>query len=476
MGTNNAPATIDAEGDVVIIDQRDQGRATGSRAIYDSASGLAHLTGQPHWQDTLGRQAWAREFVFDRKTGVVRGEVEARSLLPGSVVGAVDVGFPGDSHRSKNLPASVFDIHADTISLSTGAGGEPRHIEAQRHVIMTNEVEQSWASADDAQFFQATGLLRLTGNAAWILGEDRVDGSVVELNNIQHTLAAHTNAVVRFPSRLLSAESKTQAGPGRNPSGPNAGATTNWPAPGAAPANTTAWVVVHSDDFLLRTNAAFFTDRVRAVETEDGERSVVLNCHYLETGFDEKHQIQNLLARGEVRGEEYPVKSRAAAGHLVCEQLKLAWYPGGKFLREVEAKQDVHADQTLFKPAPNPPVYREIRADALWASFSSRTNEVESGWADKNVFLLQKDLDPAGQGAQIVKSARGARGGHADYQAPPAGRGMTLTEHPVAWLEKTNSADIVLNADSLVWNPETGRFQGHGPYQIKPVPPADLPR
>ncbi len=463
MGPNNSPTNIIADEEVVITDQREQGQATGTRAVYDAQAGLMRLTGQPHWKDALGREGWAREFIYDRNAGVIRGVGEARTLLPGKEIGGENLALSGPAGPSSKSTNSVFDIRAATIQFDAGgrdalAGAKDartsRHFEAHEHVVMTNQVEQTWATGDDAVFTQDTGQLRLSGNAVWILREDRVEGDVIEANRNTRALEARPNAVVTVPSRAFQSGGKPA---GKNPKTPEPGQST---------------VQIHADDFFWQTNVATFTGKVHAVQTEQREVSAVVDCRYLQMTFDQTNHIRAMSAQGKVRGEEFAIKTRPSTGHLSCERLDLTWYPGGQLLRRVEAEDDVHADQTVLNPAPKPVVYRRAQAAMLWLSFSSVTNQVESALAKTNVFILELESDHGPAAALLPKVERGARGARADYLAAPRGKGLVMTGNTLAWLVRTNAVKmtnsiyVITNASSLTWSPTSGRFNGAGPYEI----------
>jgi hypothetical protein len=338
------------------------------------------------------------------------------------------------------------------------AASPSRHFEAHHHVVMTNQVEQTWATGEDAVFAQDTGQLRLTGKAVWILREDRVEGDIIEANQRTQVLHAHPNAIVTVPSRAFQSENKS----------PAKGAK---PAPPPAPAQRGV-VKIHSEDFLWQTNIATFTGRVHGVQTEHEETAGILDCRYLRLTFDKTNHISRLAARGDVRGQEFSTATRDSSGHLDCEKLDVAWYPGGQLLQRVEAEEKVRVDQTVLNTPPKPVVYRQAKAAALWLNFSSVTNQVESALAQTNVLILEIDSERVSRGAFAPKAERGATCARADYLAEPLGPGLTMTGNPLAWMVRTNmvkranSIYVITNASSLTWSPATGKFHGTGPYEM----------
>jgi len=472
LGDNNSFSNTVAEGGVVITDEKNQGRATGSRAVYEAGSGLMNLTGEPHWQDALGRQVWAREFVFDRELNAVFAKEDAHALLPGNSMGTNSPVLPGASGMGRQKAGSIYDIRAGTMQLDLGGGqtnaaGAPaetlHHFAAHHHVVMTNEIEQSWATGDDAVFTKETGVLRLVGHAKSIAGEDEVEGDVIEANRDDRTLSAHGQSMVRVPSRAVQG--------GRVADG----------ATGSPQARGRGVIEIRSDDFNWKTNVATFRTRVHGVDLEKGEPVSRMDSDFLQLTFDDNNHIRALFATGKVVGDGFPANAKPSTLHASCEQLEVFWYPGGAMLKRIEARGDVRGEQAVLN-LPDKEIYRRGRAGMLWLNFSSLTNRVETGQAQTNVFWTQMERDRAGI-VTLRQSERGAKGERADYQVEPAGRGLVLTGHPLGWMETTNtatkkySAQILTNADSLLVSPATGKLRGNGPnWEFLPVKAGQLPR
>ena len=474
LGTNNALSSAVADGGVVITDETEQGRATGRRAVYEAETGLIHLLEQPHWQDELGRQVWAREFIFDRNSGIVTADQDAHARLPGKSMGAGGFALPGAAGAGKETNDSVFDIRAGTIQLEVARGqtnrpavpSESLHRFAARHnMVMTNEVEGSWATSDDAVFTKETGVLRLVGNAKWSKVEGQVEGDVIEANRNTKTLTAHGRAVVRVPSRLIRGG---QASPGTLPS---------------AQTPKLGVIEIRSDDFFWQTNVASFTGRVRAVEIENGDTVGRLNCAFLELTFGGTNgtNIERMFASGGVEAQGFPADAKPSTMRANSERLEIVWYPGGTLLKRLDAEGDVRAEQAILNQ-PDKEIYRRARAGMLRLNFSSLTNRVETGLAQTNVFWTQMERDRHGTNV-LRQSERGAKGDRADYQVEPAGRGLVLTGRALGWLATTNletkkySAQVLTNADNLIWSPANGKLRGNGPnWEFLPLKPGQLPR
>ncbi|MEO6183027.1 MAG: LptA/OstA family protein, partial [Verrucomicrobiota bacterium] len=82
-GTNKGIQKITAEDHVVVINKKDNSRATGERAIYivNTNQETVALMGNPKWEDGL-RVGTADLFFFDRRSNIFRAENNAKFKMP----------------------------------------------------------------------------------------------------------------------------------------------------------------------------------------------------------------------------------------------------------------------------------------------------------------------------------------------------------------------------------------------------------
>jgi lipopolysaccharide transport protein LptA len=248
------------------------------------------------------RQASGVLAVSNRVQTVVRGD-----LLGAAPTHATAASLPEGRRKDLHIAADHFQFDSKTnlavyrdnvrasdqqqIQLSSGqltlkippSGGKLDSIAAEQNVLIDltdDEGNVSHASGDQAVYRILTNgavTLQLTGQPAWQSKDSSGKGDVLFLKPQTKEFSVTGNASVRLPRPV----SVTTNAPPVNPSG-----TTN------------SFIEIHSDEYEIKDNAAFFRGQVRARQEPDW----TLSSGILSTVFStNRHELEKAVAEQNVR-------------------------------------------------------------------------------------------------------------------------------------------------------------------------------
>jgi len=209
--------------------------ATGERAIYTAATGIAKITGSPAWHDTNDRQGRGDELVIDRTNKTFLANGQAWMKIPAQNTGMGQFFLaPTNSSNSTNQFVEIFSDYYQVRTNSTGNtvqfGDHVRMIDlaegrtngtltsstmlvtllgtnelqsmvAEKNVVIENATNQF--SADKAVFTATNSMLELTGNPAWRAGPRQGNGELILVDLKQSKMDVLTNAYMRLPANQL---------------------------------------------------------------------------------------------------------------------------------------------------------------------------------------------------------------------------------------------------------------------------------
>jgi len=209
--------------------------ATGQKAVYTAATGLAKITGSPAWHDENQRQGRGDELVIDRTNKTFRANGQGWVKMPAQSMGAN--GFfssatnstPGTNQFVEifsefyefrtNTTGNIvqFGDHVHMVDTDNGATNgtltaatmlvtllstnELQSMVAETNVVIQNETNQF--TGDKAVYTATNSMLKLTGNPAWRAGTRQGTGDVLFADLKRSKMEVRTNAWMRVPASQL---------------------------------------------------------------------------------------------------------------------------------------------------------------------------------------------------------------------------------------------------------------------------------
>jgi lipopolysaccharide export system protein LptA len=258
-------------------------KATGQKALYELATGLVYVSGNPEWSGE-GREGGADEFILDRTNRTVRALGLARLRLPvpktasgGFLATDARLAAPGtspDSSASEG-PQRIEVLSRDYI-LSTNAGtfhgpveltrlsgekvqgkltcevldvafagtNELQTLVAEQNVVIRQEADDMEFNSTKALYTATNGMLRLTGNPKWRAGEREGKGDLILVNGQKNEMLVSGNASMRVPAAELGQASPAVAQEQK--------------AAGSPAAPDEKFADVFSEDYTFRSESADF--------------------------------------------------------------------------------------------------------------------------------------------------------------------------------------------------------------------------
>jgi len=220
--------------DKVVLDYENV-EATGEKAVYTAATGLAKITGSPAWHDTNQRQGRADELVMDRtnKTFLANGQgwlkMPAQSMGTNSFLTSATNSAPATNQfveiysdhyefRTNSTGNSAqFGDHVCMIDTANGltngtltsatmlvtllGTNELQSMVAEKNVVIVNDDNQF--TGEKAVYTATNSILELTGNPAWRAGSRQGTGDVLFANLKQSEMKVDGHAWMRVPANQL---------------------------------------------------------------------------------------------------------------------------------------------------------------------------------------------------------------------------------------------------------------------------------
>jgi lipopolysaccharide export system protein LptA len=209
--------------------------ATGQKAVYTPATGLAKITGSPAWHDDNQRQGRGDELVIDRTNKIFRANGQAWAKMPAQSMGAngflssatnsttgtnqfVEIFSDFYEFRTNSTANSVlFGDHVCMVNSTNGitngtltaatmlvtllGTNELQSMVAEKNVVIENDDNQF--TGEKAVYTATNGILELTGNPAWRAGQRKGNGDLILADLKRQEMEVRTNAWMRVPSSQL---------------------------------------------------------------------------------------------------------------------------------------------------------------------------------------------------------------------------------------------------------------------------------
>lgn len=305
--TERVLRSITAE-DNVHLDYADMD-ADGQKAVYDVATEVAEMTGQPSWRSE-GREGGADTFIIDRTNRLVLAKGDAWLKMPGQSLAAdllprlnnPEAPATGQSKtvevRSASYQLQTNQIvFLDGVKLSETADGMPDgQLTCGKMIVNfagTNQLEKLVAEKDVAierpggrfaanlAVYTATNsLLELHGDPSWLAGLRRGRGDLITVDTFRNEMHVKGNASMQMPAEAL----REQAGQ-QNPKLRVSGASV-----GQAPAE------IFSDEYFVSPERALFQGGVRITHPQ-----MAWSCETLTVDLPpEGMHVESVLAQRQV--------------------------------------------------------------------------------------------------------------------------------------------------------------------------------
>jgi len=431
--TNGAIQRIVAERDVNIVRKLDRSRATGGLAIYtaNQENESVELTGDARWEDGP-RRGSAENFIFDPKNNTLRAERNAAMTLPRSAIGQPgwlqgQAAPAGAATKGLSGTNQVVEITSEAMVIELPATNRPaRTIVARTNVVILSPADQSRAVGEQAVYREATGVLELTGNAAWEAGPRQVRGQTLLFDGAKQSFLARQQAYLKLPLASLGAQSFLSTQPLETKSSKSV---------------PPQFLEVFSDEFDYQSDRLTFRERVRGKFLEADVARGTLDCGFLALQFH-SNQVESAVAQEAVRAEQLPwggAKERRLARKLDCERLTVQLRTNGQVDRIV-AETNVVATQKEWRPGAPGPIQTRLTAGIVTTDFFAHTNQVRQVVAERKVTIVQEN--------------RRAQGDRAVYNG--TNNVVELTGHPTAELPEGK----ITEADVLLWDRVQNKLSG----------------
>ena len=417
--TNGTLESIVAEQNVVLFNKSDGSSGTGDHARYAMGEGqeTVLLSGnRARWQDQL-REALAKRFWFDLKEQRFRAEegtylklprvsLEGQGLFGATqpartnaspttnvVSGDLQVTARTNTSRTTNVVSGDLELTGELLEAQLATTNHPgRTVRAATNVVIVSTADKSRATAHEARFSEATGILELNGNAFWQTGERIVSGESLFLDRTNRIFAVNSNAYIRLPmaelgrQALLSPFSLSRT---NRPGSTNVVAATN------APQYLELWC----DNFDYRGNLLTFRENVRGRFLEGTNVVGALSCGLLALRFH-SNQVESVTAKHRVHIDQFPYASTngvVVLKSLDCESLTVLLATNG-WIKRVIAETDVAAVQ-VERSGTNAPVTSSLHGQMVIGEFFAHTNQLRQLVALRDVRLAHENRKGFGQRA-----------------------------------------------------------------------------
>jgi lipopolysaccharide export system protein LptA len=213
-----------------------------------------------------GFDIFSDQFDYHTNSGLAtyRGNVDVSGTNLVLKAGVLEVKLPMEDRQLQTITAEQ-DV---TVDYDLPAPESRIHATGQRAVYRVD-----------------TGLVRVTGQPAWQTGQRQGSGDELVIDRTNKVFRALGEGYIRLPGQGLGMASLL----------PSAGS----PGPATAPA-TNQFVEIHSDNYEVRTNAAFFRRQVRFSEMADGQLKGEMDCGRADLTFANTNQLQRMVAEDNV--------------------------------------------------------------------------------------------------------------------------------------------------------------------------------
>jgi lipopolysaccharide export system protein LptA len=423
-GTNGARQTIEADGDVVLVNRQGGGQAVCQQAVFteDGDERIAELLGSPRWTDGA-RSGRADRFIMDQGRHTLLALGQAQMRLPRHEAGAGSLLMLATAETLAKATNAFIEVEAERLTLQFPATNGPvQSVLAETNVVLRDTLDGSVARAARARYTDA-GDGELTGDPEWTGHGARLTAGRLAFRSLPPMFDARPDARLRLPVTALR----------QSLAGPTAG--TNRVAP------TNLFLEITGDFLAYRDGWLRSGDRVHVDCFEATNRLGQLDCAALAVKYGQ--HVEALEASGGVAAEEFP-RARGTRGlvarRLHCATAAAGFDDTGRLTRlgldgKVVGEQEERATN-------RPAIVKRLLCDHVVAQMGA-SNPVESATAVGNVELAQ--------GARSVTADRVEYGG--------GDQTFTFTGHLGLNAPEGRST----NLQSLVYDWASGGYRAVGP-------------
>ncbi len=419
----NQLSRLEASRDVRLNGTADGSLATANLAVYSVENGLelVELTGQPTWRDAE-HESRAHRYVINKQANTLLADGGAWFKLPSASLAQPGLLFATNQiPAATNRPAGFTELAAERVSVERGPTNGPiRHILAESNVVITSTTPASRATADRAEFTDATGDLVLTGDARWRNDESLFAGDLIRVSRDRQAVEAVGHALMC--SRL--------------------------PAGASGDARLTAtnlFIEVGAERFNYGDSRAAFSGKSQARLYEGDLLAGVLDGREIRAGFGAARDLQTLEADGAVHAWEIPGGGRTnfLTKELRTEKITVRMTPL-RTLQSFTADGGIVTDRTDQSRDGTTNRLRMSSKSAI--AYFATNNLVERFFARDDVRMSRNaDLVTGSQAVYFATNGLGVLEVSGQPQAFYMGGTMT-------------------NAETLGWDQATGKFFARGAF------------
>lgn len=418
LTTNNAIKSIIARTNVQITATQMGAKAQGDFAFYqaDKDNELLILTGNPEWSEPRQGSGSADYLLFDRKRGIFRCETNAVLRMANSAIST-----PGATNAPAGTNSIEMQAHVISIYLPPTNGPIQRLI-AETNVVILDPANQSRATAGLAEYSQTNGLLELTGQPQWKVGEMLARGDKLILDNNSREFRALENGYLRMPD-----------------------------ASGTV-------LEVSSDNYILQTNVLRFRGNVEAASTSGTNLLSSLKAEVLNLTIAPGNRIEKLAASQNVEYFQQTfgtnqVEKRTLYSYFFDLETNPKTGQWENFSASPKVKLIESTETT------NKVITRTVECSTLEGGFEPGTNTLSRLHATGGVIATQ--LQKTGEKTQTDR----ATGKEAFMRTEDGSPYIEIIGNPIA---ETGGMRIT-DAITLRWYIQSGKFKASGPYLLTPV-------
>jgi lipopolysaccharide export system protein LptA len=283
------------------------------QCVLDSSNHLVRSSSTLHGRSADGRFSIEGEGFLCLQTNsslLISNRVHSRLLPETSAPKATTATASRPEHNPLNIDSDRF-VYATNSGLATytghvlvtstnlnlTAGVLVIHLPMREHQIRTITVQDDvvvdyegmHATGTQAVYTVTTGLIDVTGQPAWRIGQNEGRGEHLILDRTNHFCQTLGNGYLKLPIH----------GSGSASFLPEKATGT------AAPEHlTNRFLEVRSDFYELHTNRAIFQDRVRVVELAGAQTLGTMSCQRMDLAFSGTNELRQAVAKGNVLIEQ----------------------------------------------------------------------------------------------------------------------------------------------------------------------------
>ena len=418
---------LEASKNVVLTGTADGSRATAERALYFTENGaeIIDLTGQPSWRDAE-RESRARRFIINKTASTLVAEGSAWFKLPSDSLAQpgqlFGTNLPVGATASTNRRGGFTELSAEKVFVQRGPTNGPiQRIIAETNVVILAPERASRATASKAEFDDASGDLKLSGNARWQIDGTSLAGDVLQVNRASQSVESIGHALMR--SRV----------PANTPGETRVTATN-------------LFVETSADRFTYGGPQAVFSGGAQTRLFEGDLLAGVIDARQIRSTFGPDRDLQSIEAEGAVHAREIPGGTRTnfLTKEVRTEKLSARVTPL-RTLQSFSADGGITTDKTDRNGDGTTNRTRLASRSAI--AYFATNNLVERFFARDEV--------------RMTRNADVITGSQAVYFATNGVGVLEVSGQPRAVVQGVALDD----AETLVWDQRTGKASARGAFR-----------